>query len=194
MRMLIFIMIRIFLTTFCPFPAIVSRQTIGGSSVNCFALNNCMKTRNIRIGDIGENAAKQYLLGNGYSILYLNFKRKFGEIDIIARDISGYLVIFEVKTIVSRQTIGGSSVNCFTLNNLYNSQDLFHAKQCLEPEDNLSRSKLLKLRRISQFFINSHPHLINEVVGWRIDLIAVILYRDESGKLKAGIRHYDGIG
>jgi hypothetical protein len=71
---------------------------------------------------------------------------------------------------------------------------LFRAKQLLEPEDNLTRAKLYKLRRVGEFFINSHLKLVNEDVGWRIDLVAVILYRDSDGGLKAGIRHYEGIG
>lgn len=49
------------------------------------------------IGDIGEDYVCEYLVQNGYEILYRNFTIKGGEIDIIAR--SGNKIAFvEVKT------------------------------------------------------------------------------------------------
>jgi len=40
------------------------------------------------IGFLGEDAANKYLIDNGYKILQRNFRTKFGEIDIIAKEIS----------------------------------------------------------------------------------------------------------
>ena len=37
------------------------------------------------IGDIGENEATRYLKKNKYKILERNFRKKYGEIDIIAK-------------------------------------------------------------------------------------------------------------
>lgn len=52
---------------------------------------------NIRLGRHGENLAVEKLLEKGYEILSRNYRVKFGEIDIIARD-RDILVFIEVKT------------------------------------------------------------------------------------------------
>ena len=47
-------------------------------------------------GELGEQYACSYLMGNGYKILDRNFHSRFGEIDIVAAD-SKYIVFVEVK-------------------------------------------------------------------------------------------------
>ncbi len=49
------------------------------------------------LGKTGETIASNFLEKNGYTILAKNYRRKFGEIDIIARE-RDYLVFIEVKT------------------------------------------------------------------------------------------------
>ena len=49
------------------------------------------------IGNLGEYAAAEYLKKNGYSVVERNFRTRFGEIDIIAKD-RHYIVFAEVKT------------------------------------------------------------------------------------------------
>lgn len=49
------------------------------------------------IGTLGENAACNYLIKNGYTIQKRNFRLKCGEIDIIAKK-DGCVVFVEVKT------------------------------------------------------------------------------------------------
>jgi putative endonuclease len=56
-----------------------------------------MTERRIKTGREGEQAAARFLENNGYTILERNYRRKFGEIDIIARH-NDYLVFIEVKT------------------------------------------------------------------------------------------------
>ncbi|MDI1472823.1 MAG: YraN family protein [Thermodesulfovibrio sp.] len=50
----------------------------------------------IDFGKEGESIAIEYLLSKGYKILEKNFRTKFGEIDIIAKE-GEYIVIIEVK-------------------------------------------------------------------------------------------------
>ncbi len=50
------------------------------------------------LGKIGEEIATQYLIKNGYKILYRNFIFDKAEIDIIAQKEEGIVVIVEVKT------------------------------------------------------------------------------------------------
>lgn len=49
------------------------------------------------IGDFGEDAAEKYLKDKDYEILKRNFRLKFGEIDIIAKQ-NNCVVFVEVKT------------------------------------------------------------------------------------------------
>ena len=49
-----------------------------------------------QLGPLGERACAQVLRKKGYRILDVNYRTRFGEIDIIARD-GGYLVFVEVK-------------------------------------------------------------------------------------------------
>lgn len=48
-------------------------------------------------GDIGEKYTDRYLRKNGYKILERNYRRKCGEIDIIAQK-GEYIIFTEVKT------------------------------------------------------------------------------------------------
>ena len=48
-------------------------------------------------GKIGEHFTAEYLKKQGYEILDMNFKSRFGEIDIIAQN-ERYLAFVEVKT------------------------------------------------------------------------------------------------
>jgi len=51
------------------------------------------------IGKLGEDEAEKYLIKNNYEIIERNFICKFGEIDIIAKDIDKKEIVFiEVKT------------------------------------------------------------------------------------------------
>lgn len=52
--------------------------------------------RGTKTGDYGENVVFGYLRGKGYSILETKYRRRHGEIDIIARD-STAIVFIEVK-------------------------------------------------------------------------------------------------
>ncbi len=56
-----------------------------------------MKKFNRQTGALGESVAVTHLQKKGYTILEQNFRNKFGEIDIIARD-KQVLVFVEVKT------------------------------------------------------------------------------------------------
>jgi putative endonuclease len=48
------------------------------------------------LGNWGEAAAAEFLVGLGYEILVRNYRTKWGELDIIARDDKGILFV-EVK-------------------------------------------------------------------------------------------------
>lgn len=56
-----------------------------------------MLSSNKEKGNLGEAIAEDYLKESGYIILERNFRTKFGEIDLIAKD-RDYIAFIEVKT------------------------------------------------------------------------------------------------
>lgn len=65
-----------------------------------------------KIGIIGENIAKEYLEKNRYIVLERNFRGKYGEIDLIAKNNEMNIIFIEVKTRTNLQYGSGSeSVN-----------------------------------------------------------------------------------
>jgi len=83
------------------------------------------KTNNLKIGHLGEQIAKIYLQNKGYHIIQENYRTKYAEIDLIARD-RGVLVFVEVRTRKGERF--GS------------------------PEDSINRSKMRKLIRNAEAY------------------------------------------
>jgi putative endonuclease len=57
------------------------------------------------IGETGEAAAKEFLLGKGYQWVESNFRTRGGEIDLVMKD-GATLVFIEVKTRQDNQAFG----------------------------------------------------------------------------------------
>ncbi len=106
------------------------------------------------IGKLGEDLACEYIKNKKFKIIERNFRKPWGELDIIAKDKEGTLVFIEVKTM--RQS-GNPAI------------------AGLLPEDNLTSSKLTKLKRTAYLYANENPKLVNDENGWRIDLIAIAI-------------------
>lgn len=98
-------------------------------------------------------------------MLMRNYRKPWGEIDVVAKSPDGTIVFVEVKTM----------------------KDM--GPEHLTPEDNLSGAKFKKLARTCQMFAAKHEELVSENKGWRIDLIAITV---DAG-LSPSIRHYENI-
>lgn len=85
-----------------------------------------MRTENLEIGHLGEVIAKRYLQNKGYRIVEENYRTKYAEIDLIARD-KGVLVFVEVRT---------------------RKDERFGS-----PEDSINRSKIRKLIRNAEAYV-----------------------------------------
>ncbi len=124
-----------------------------------------MKRDNIKKGNIGEQAALKYLKKKGYKIVEVNYRTRYGEIDIVAREarplarqgsdlrrrLEPVLVFVEVKTKTGEQ---------------YG-----------EPWEMVDSRKLGQIKRIAKMY------LIKKKLGeplCRIDVIGVWLRVDES--------------
>lgn len=104
------------------------------------------------IGKLGEDIASRYLLNRGFDVLCRNYRKKYGEIDIIAKK-DNIIHFIEVKS-VSRENIT-ETVSCET--NIH------------RPEDNVHRLKLVRLSRTIQAYL-AHA---GESKNWVFDLITV---------------------
>jgi len=125
----------------------------------------------ISIGQLGESLACEYLMDKGYRVLKRNYRKPWGEIDIIARSKTNILVFVEVKTLKENPVAE------------------------LLPEDNLTSSKLSKLQRTSQEFVAENPDWIKGDRGWQIDLVAIKIPAgtDTPHFKNCEIRHYENI-
>jgi putative endonuclease len=54
-----------------------------------------------RLGDRGEELAARHLEARGFEVVERNFRTRYGELDVVARD-ARYLVFCEVKTRIVR--------------------------------------------------------------------------------------------
>ncbi len=120
------------------------------------------------LGQLGEDITCSYLRDKGFRILFRNFRKPWGEIDVVAQARDTTLVFVEVKTMTS----GGA--------------------EAIVPEDQMSAAKIKKFRRICETFAAHHPDLLNERRGWRMDVIAIDA--DQNLETKDWkIRHYENI-
>ena len=121
------------------------------------------------VGKFGELMACQYLKWNRYRILRRNYREKFDEIDVIAKSIDKCIVFVEVKTLLFRD---------------------LKSESMLSPEDNFTREKFRKIKRICEMFVAKHQKIIDLNIGWRIDLLALEIYPNLN---KILIKHYKNV-
>ena len=111
------------------------------------------------VGGYGETIAANYLKRKGYSILDINYLKKWGEIDIVARETS-IIHFIEVKT-VSYETKA--------------KLEAAVSHGTWRPEENVTHFKLQKLHRIIDTWLQEH----NCDLDWQIDVAAVRIVPSE---------------
>lgn len=105
---------------------------------------------NILSGKNGEDCAATYLIAKGYKIIERNFKKRYGEIDIIALD-RDTLVFVEVKT---------RSSNAFGY-----------------PLESITPWKLKTVIKTAEYYVLTHKNLPKRL---RIDAISIMLSGNET--------------
>jgi putative endonuclease len=88
------------------------------------------------IGRLGEDIAVIYLKNNGFSVIGRNYRKKYGEIDIITKK-AGIIHFIEVKS-VSRENF---------------SDNVSRVTDSHRPEDNIHPKKLQRLARTIQTYL-----------------------------------------
>lgn len=123
------------------------------------------KGRKNKIGAWGEEIAANYLRQAGFIILDTNYLKKWGEIDIVARDTKKIRFV-EVKTVS------------------YETKE-FLEKAILDknwrPEENVHKHKLKRLHRVIESWLFEH----NYDGDWQVDIMAVrIVPREKYATVK----------
>ncbi len=88
------------------------------------------------VGKIGEDISSKYLENNNYEIINRNFFSKYGEIDIIAKDIKRNEVVFiEVKTRTNKKYGEPSeAIDHIKLKHIYKTAQYYIKQNKLEKE------------------------------------------------------------
>lgn len=127
-----------------------------------------------KIGKLGEELAKRFLMKHGYSILEENYTKKYGEIDLIAKK-DGVIHFIEVKSIVSRGT--SSIVTPSEAKALVDKYETFKNNNTYDPIQNLHPMKLRRISRVIQVYLLNVPRETKskpfEDVKWQFDLVTV---------------------
>jgi putative endonuclease len=114
------------------------------------------KIQGIRIGQLGEQIATDYLKKQGYKVLGRNFKTKLGELDIIAK--KGRLLVFvEVKS--------GFINSDFT------------------PELHFNKQKIRRLKKAIEVYLISKKIPV-EKQEIRLDLVAIEIKENEKPEIR----------
>ena len=105
------------------------------------------------IGKIGENITKRFLMKHGFDVVEINYRTKYGEIDIIAKK-DNVLRFVEVKSVKVR--------------------DFEHLERLsVRPEDNLTKDKWSKLVVSIDLYLQNRG--IPKETRYQIDLACVYI-------------------
>lgn len=122
-------------------------------------------TKKAELGKYGEDLACNYLKTKKYRIIERNFRKPWGELDIIALAPDRTLVFIEVKTV---QQYGNTGE--------------------LNPEEQMTFSKMRKFKRTAELYAGERQELFNDKKGWRLDLLALTITDKDFV-----IKHYENI-
>ena len=119
---------------------------------------------NIRVGALGESIACTYLEERGFVIVERNYRKIWGEIDIIASKM-GTTHFIEVKT-VSREASSG-----------------FH------PADNIHKRKMNRFKKAVQSYIFEYH--MGECDRWQVDALLIFLNQRTKTASVEVLQHVD---
>lgn len=167
-------------------------------------------TEKRKIGDIGEELASMFLVKHGFEVIERNYRKKWGELDIIAAK-DNLLHFIEVKTVdVSRETSDKKVTretserfkdwqiidvshetddpSAHQSTRLADSRETSANNDEYEPEENIHYWKQKRLSRAIQTYLVERR--VPEDQEWQIDIITVKLdFLDKT----AIIQHIDDV-
>lgn len=109
-----------------------------------------------KVGKVGEEIAIRFLRTKGYAIIDCNFRKPWGEIDVIAEK-ADRVHFIEVKCVSCESTSNGSR------------------EMDYRPEELVDQRKLLKLSKIA----STYMEIKRDSREYQIDVVGVILVTNE---------------
>lgn len=113
------------------------------------------ENRHISIGRLGEDIAAGYLKRRGFVVLARNYRKKFGELDIVAQK-DGVLHFVEVKA-------GRWNAEMWPR----------EGKERYRPEDHMHAQKCLRMSRAIQAYLAEQQ--VPDKREWTADLMVVLI-------------------
>jgi Holliday junction resolvase-like predicted endonuclease len=113
------------------------------------------QNKHISIGRIGEDIVAGYLERRGFSVVCRNYRKKWGELDIIAKK-AGVVHFIEVKTGSWNKTSWPSEGDAV-----------------YRPEDHMHVEKRARMTRAIRSFLEEHSLRADE--DWTADLVVVLI-------------------
>lgn len=149
--------------------------------------------RTQRVGALGEELVAKFLMKRGFNVIDRNFRKKWGEIDVIATK-KNILHFVEVKSVsrnlygllkyipsarpqnkVTHETYGRQN----TLESTTDAKQVIlrkEPKDSFRPEDNIHSMKIARLKRAIQSYLLSGR--VSSETEWRFDVASVFIDRD----------------
>jgi putative endonuclease len=110
-----------------------------------------------QVGELGERLVEGYIRKRGYEVLAKNFRKPWGELDIVCSN-KGIIHVIEVKTAVNPRQ--------------YRLEEQVHP------------AKMKRIFRTTMSFLLEND--IDEMVPWQLDAFFVSLKTDKEGRLSGG--------
>lgn len=136
-----------------------------------------------KIGRLGEELAGKFLMKRGYKIVDRNYRRPWGELDIVAER-KGKIHFVEVKSMSGHvgtkdvyKNLGGTTPKSVT-RETFREKTLEYVKSKMRKddfraEDHMSFLKIKRLGRIIQTYL-FHRHVSDET-EWQCDVATVLI-------------------
>ena len=109
----------------------------------------------VKVGPLGEELVVRFLMKRGFKILDRNFRRKWGELDVVAEQ-NGNIHFIEVKAFQHNDALYGVSTE---------------THDSLRPEDNVHPQKLKRLGRAVQTYLMARH--VSDETPWQFDVVTV---------------------
>ena len=129
------------------------------SDIMLFMKHFTSKTQ--KTGEVGEKLAKKFLIKRGFKVLETNYTKKFGEIDIVAKEDRVYHFI-EVKSVSCDLSAQAGNLKLVTQETL-----------SVRPEENMHPKKIEKFVRTVQYYLVEKG--VSDETPYQIDLALVYI-------------------
>ncbi|MDO8593957.1 MAG: YraN family protein [bacterium] len=143
--------------------------------------------RTQKVGSLGEELVVRFLMKRGFTILDRNYRRPWGELDIVAerknkihfvevKAMSQRIVSDETKSNVSSETSEREAALAYIRSKV--------KKDRFSPEDHVNKEKIKRQGRIIQTYLGA-KHVSGET-NWQFD-VASVLIDSETKKAKINL-------